>query len=131
MAELDKFTNISFIISIDGVGLLNDKIRKNSQWSDIVANIDILAKRYGGYHIFLVNTVVQKDNINQLLELGEWIESKNINKWRLSLLELPEKHHYSHNTSIEIPDALMKLSIIKTNIENTKALTTIKQYAET
>ena len=130
MAELDKFTNISFIISIDGVGLLNDKIRKNSQWSDIVANIDILAKRYGGYHIFLVNTVVQKDNINQLLELGEWIESKNINKWRLSLLELPEKHHYSHNTFIEIPDALMKLSIIKTNIENTKALKTIKQYAE-
>jgi MoaA/NifB/PqqE/SkfB family radical SAM enzyme len=130
MLQLDKFTNVSFVISIDGYNTLNEKIRKNSKWNDITANIDILAKRYGGYRIFLVNTTVQKDNVNHLLELGTWIESMNITKWKLTILDSPQHHHYSHCENIIIPDELMQLPIIKTNIENVKVLTNIK-YAQT
>lgn len=130
MAELNRFKNLSFVISIDGYGPLNEQIRKNSNWNVIVNNLDILANRYGGYHIFFINTVVQKDNINSLLELGQWIESKNINKWRLSLLTNPKQFHYSHNENIIIPDTLINLSIVKTNIENITLLKKIKEYAE-
>ena len=130
MLQLDKFSNISFVISIDGYGNLNEKIRKNSIWNDILANIDTLAKRYGGYHIFFVNTAVQKDNINELLSLGQWIESLGINKWRLSLVDFPIDLHYTQCDQIEIPDELLQLSIVKTNIENLTVLKTIKEYAK-
>jgi hypothetical protein len=131
LSALDKFSNISFIISIDGYDQLNDKIRKGSKWLDIVTNLETLAKRYGGYGIFFINTVVQKDNVNQLLELGQWVESLNITKWRLSLLIDPEQYHYNQCENIIIPDELMQLSIITSNVENITLLKNIKRYAKT
>ena len=130
MSALDKFKNVSFIISIDGHGTLNEKIRKNSVWNDIVKNLDILAVRFGGYSKFFINTVVQKDNINHLLELGKWIESLGITKWRLSLLDVPKEHSYTECDKIEISDELLKFPLINTRIENTLLLKKIKLYAQ-
>lgn len=131
LTALDKFSNVSFIISIDGYGKLNETIRKNSKWEELTNNLDILATRYNGYGGFLINTVVQRDNINDLLELGSWLESKGITKWRLSLLNQPEELCYTKNSKIEIPDELMSLPLVNTNIENLLVLKNIKAYAET
>ena len=131
MEQLDRFSNISFIVSIDGFEQLNEQIRKNSVWKTLVDNLDILAKRYGGYGIFMINTVVQRNNVNNLLELGTWIESKNITKWRLNLLDNPSELHYSNCENIYIPDELLELSLVNTNIENSLVLKNIKNYAKT
>jgi len=130
MNELDKFSNISFIISIDGYGKLNEQIRKNSNWELLIQNLDTLAIRYSGYDKFFISTVVQKDNVNFLLELGKWIESKNINKWRLIPLDTPEEFHYSKNQKIHIPNELLNLKIVKTNVENLLLLKNIKNYVK-
>lgn len=130
MLAMDKFSNVSFIISIDGYDKLNEKIRKNSQWNNIVKNLEILAQRYGGYDKFFINTVVQKDNVNSLLELGKWIESIGITKWRLNLLTNPKELDYTNCSNIKISDELLDLSLINTNIENLFVLKNIKKYAE-
>lgn len=129
MSALDKFTNVSFIISIDGYNKINEQIRKNSKWDDIVKNLDILAQRFGGYKKFLINTVVQKDNVNHLLELGQWLESKGITKWRLNLLTNPKQYYYTECKDIDINDNLLKLSLVNNNIENLFLLKKIKNYA--
>jgi len=130
LLALDKFNNINFTVSIDGVGELNDKIRKNSRWDDIEANLKILADRYNGYSGMLINTVVQKDNVNYLLEIGKWIENKQIPLWKLTLLTEPEKFHFSLNDNIQVPDELFKLSVVHSNLENTRILQHITEYAE-
>jgi sulfatase maturation enzyme AslB (radical SAM superfamily) len=130
LSALDRFNNINFTVSIDGFGELNDKIRKNSHWEDIEANLKILAERYNGYSGMLINTVVQKDNVNHLLEIGKWIESKQITLWRLTLLTKPEKFHFSLNNNIQVPDELFKLSVVHFNLENTRVLQHITNYAK-
>jgi organic radical activating enzyme len=129
MSELDQFSNVSFIVSIDGYGKLNEYIRKNSIWESIENNIQILASRYGGYKQINVNTVVQKENINHLLELGTWLEEKQINTWRLTLLTHPEEYQYFNNKSINVPNDLFKLSLINQNIANVLILNKLKQHA--
>ena len=130
LSALDRFHNISFMVSLDGFGTINDQIRKNSNWKMIEENLEILAQRYGGYQRISINTVVQKDNVNHLLELGQWIQSKKINYWRLTLLDRPEHLHFSHNKNIQIPDELFTVSLIGSNIENSKVLQHIKNYTD-
>ena len=130
LTALDKFTNISFTLSIDGYGDLNEKIRKNSVWSEIDANIDILANRYGGHGKMLVNTVVQRDNVNHLLDLGNWVTSKGINHWTLTLLTQPKEFEFMNCPDIHIPEALLDLPVVRTNIENTNMLKYIRDYAK-
>jgi len=130
LSALDKFHNINFTVSIDGFGKLNDQIRKNSSWEEIENNLEILANRYGGYDRILINTVVQKDNVNHLLELGNWIISKNIRLWRLTLLKTPEKFYFRHCDNLHIPDELLWLPVIQSTIENLKVLTYIKDHAD-
>jgi len=131
LLSLDRFSNISFTVSIDGFGQLNEQIRKNSQWDKLESNLEILANRYNGYQGINVNTVVQKDNVNHLLELGQWIESKTITLWRLTVLDKPEEFHFSLNNNITIPDELLELPIVRSNIETLKTLEYIKDYAKT
>lgn len=128
LTELDRFKNVSFYVSLDGYNEINSLIRKNSIWNDIVDNIAALAKRYGGYKQINVNTVVQKDNVNHLLELGVWLDSLNINTWKLTLCKYPDNLHYS-NTKINFQNDLFNLSLVKQNINNSKILTEIKNAA--
>lgn len=128
LSALDRFNRISFMVSLDGFGQLNEQIRKNSQWCKIESNLETLANRYNGYGCISINTVVQKDNVNHLLDLGQWIESKKITRWRLTPLDHPEQFHFGQNDNIKIPDELFKLSAIRSNIENFKVLQHIKNY---
>jgi sulfatase maturation enzyme AslB (radical SAM superfamily) len=130
LTALDKFTNVNFTVSIDGYGKLNEQIRKNSIWNDIERNIDLLAKRYGGYAHIHIGTVVQRDNVNQLLELGNWISNKNINQWTMMLLNDPEQYHFSQCDNIVIPDELFALPVVARDIETVNLLKHIKNYAQ-
>jgi MoaA/NifB/PqqE/SkfB family radical SAM enzyme len=124
--ELEKFNNVSFFVSIDGYNKINEQIRKNSIWEDIVANVKTLST-YGGVYI---HTVVQKDNVNELLELGQWVETVDVQEWKLSICETPSKFHFSHRGIISVPDELYNLKIVKQNIATVRTLNEIKKYAK-
>ena len=125
LTELDKFTNVSFYVSIDGYKNLNEHIRKNSSWDDIVKNLKILSDRYGGYKKINVNTVVQKDNVNNLFELGQWLEYLDINNWKLTMCYYPEEFHYSKQKII-FDRRLYTLKLIKSNFNNFQILNEIE-----
>ena len=126
--ELDRFNNLQFTISIDAFGDLNSKIRVNSDWDTIVTNLKILHERYSHVNnLFHVNTVLQKDNVNHLLELGQWIESTGmISNWSINELTSPENFHYSNAPFIAIPDEIFKLKLVKKNISVLKLLKSIR-----
>lgn len=124
--ELEKFNNVSFFVSIDGYNKINEQIRKNSIWEDIVANVKTLST-YGGVYI---HTVVQKDNVNELLELGQWVETVDVQEWKLSICETPIEFHFSHRGIITVPDELYNLKIVKQNIATVRTLNEIKKYAK-
>lgn len=129
LSALDRFPNITFTVSIDGYGELNDRLRKNSDWNTIVNNVKTLIDRYGT--CIQVNTVIQKDNINHLLPLGKWIESMGINFWTFSELDNKGQYYYKNCQNIVIPDELFDLPIISTNIESVKILKQICQELTT
>jgi sulfatase maturation enzyme AslB (radical SAM superfamily) len=126
LTELKKFNNVSFFVSIDGYHSVNEKIRKNSVWDDIVKNVKILSD-YGGIYI---HTVIQKDNVNRLLELGKWIETHNVQEWKLTICEDPQELHFSHCETIDIPAELYSLKLVKQNMSSIRTLNEIKKYAK-
>jgi len=129
LEALDRFHDINFTCSIDGYDKLNNLIRINSNFEDIDKNIDILAERYPSAS-FHVNTVVQKDNINYLQDLAQWIHNKKIiSLWTLSILTKPEYFHYSNAPSIDIPELIFDYPLIKNNPANVYTLKNIKSCA--
>jgi len=123
---LDRFHNINFTCSIDGYGKLNNLIRINSNFEDIDKNIDILNERYPSAS-FHVNTVVQKDNINYLQDLAQWLHNKKIiSLWSLRILTRPEQFHYSNAQNINVPGSMFDYSLIKNNPANVYTLKNIK-----
>jgi sulfatase maturation enzyme AslB (radical SAM superfamily) len=131
LLALDKFSNVTFTVSIDGYRGLNDCLRKNSNWDTIVNNIKILAERYRGYNGIQINTVIQKDNINHLLELGQWVESQGITLWTLSELNNTGQYYYKNCKNVIIPDELFKLRVVSTSITNVNLLKKICQELTT
>lgn len=129
LKALDRFNDILFTISIDGYGELNERIRRFSNWSTIERNIDTLYQRYGSNKrfdsIFHVNTVLQKDNINHLLPLAEWIQNRGFKHWNLSVCYKPKIHHYTQAAEINIPAEIFELPIVKNNLQVTTLLRSI------
>lgn len=82
---LKKFLSVSFIVSIDAYGELNDKVRRNSKWSDIVAFIDQV--KMLGYGI-TVNSMLHYNSWETLKELSEWIRKQNV-EWKIKTLIFP------------------------------------------
>lgn len=121
--QLKRFKNVNITLSLDGYDSLNEKIRQGSNWIDIDRNIDIFLQNNFSIH---VNTVVQKDNINHLLELNDYLESKNISKWSLSPINgcenlVVDKNHVDFE-KIEI---LKTKKLISQNVSNVLFLNNI------
>lgn len=123
---LKKFKNVSLTLSLDGYSSINEKIRKNSRWSDINKNIDKFAEL--GYYL-RVNTVIQKDNINHLYDLGTYIESKNIKDWTLDEVQYAP-HLDWRNQAIyeENINKLFSLKIVKNNVHSQSLLRNILKF---
>ena len=106
--QLKRFKNTLIILSLDGYGELNEQIREKSKWKEIDKNIKIFQDN--GFNL-LVNTVVQRDNVNKLSKLGEYLESVNIDDWMLSRLFNPEHLRWEKQTSIDYDDVEKTLSM--------------------
>ena len=111
--QLKRFRNVWIVLSIDGYGELNDRIRQGSNWNTIVENVKTFMD--SGFAV-LVNTVLQRDNVNHLYELGKWIESMGIDDWIISPLFTPNNLTWQNQQNI-----------IYENIKKTTELQSVKR----
>ena len=115
---LRRFKNVALMISLDGYGAVNDRIRLGSKWGEIDKNLTRFRELNYTLH---VNTVVQKDNINNLAELGNYLLTKHIDTWTLSMVE---DNPHMIPTSIEqsVFDELKKNPLVKHNVASLRVI---------
>jgi sulfatase maturation enzyme AslB (radical SAM superfamily) len=83
---LDEFKKVDFIVSIDGYGSLNDRVRSGSQWNDILAFIDHIHEL--DFDIS-VHTVIHKNNWMGIRDLYHFITRTNL-PWTTNVLTYPK-----------------------------------------
>lgn len=82
---LDEFKKVSFIVSIDGYGSLNDRVRSGSRWSDILEFIDQVEDL--DFDIS-VNTVIHRNNWFGLEDLCKFVSRMKL-EWSVNVLTYP------------------------------------------
>jgi len=117
ITQLNRFKNVCISVSIDGIGELNERLRKNSAWDEIDRNIDRFMEL--GYAIRF-STAVQKDNINHLHEIADYMASKGIDDWSLIEVIEPEEFNWRRATDISKSrlEELRSLPMIQNNIQS-------------
>jgi MoaA/NifB/PqqE/SkfB family radical SAM enzyme len=73
------FDEVKLMLSIDGVGEVNDYIRRPSKWNEVEANLHRY-DRTGDNIVVAINTTVQINNVAHLPEFAQWMFSQNFNK---------------------------------------------------
>lgn len=81
----NSFKEVQFILSIDGVGEVNERVRGGSKWED---TLDFMDYCYGNEYEFEVNTVLHYNNWFDLPNLVEFM-SQFDKKWYINLLTYP------------------------------------------
>jgi organic radical activating enzyme len=77
--QLGDFQTIQFIMSLEGVGAVQDYIRKGSDWTQIENNVDNFLTKYSNSKNNLrIHHTVQALSLYGLHELVSWCDSKNI-----------------------------------------------------
>lgn len=127
LKALEPFTNLCLVLSIDGVKDTIEHIRTLCNWEKILENIKILKQRLNPN--FMVNTVLQKDNIDNIPELAEWIDEQNISKWHTTILDKPKQYRFeNYEGKLNWPESIWKFDCVKKNIQVVESLKYISNY---
>lgn len=105
---LKKFKSVEIIVSIDGVGELNDRVRSGSNWYDILIFLEQLKKINFN---FSINTVIHKNNWRGLNDLSRFISENNY-KWTINILTYPENLNISNLLNEEKQELLDSINQI-------------------
>jgi sulfatase maturation enzyme AslB (radical SAM superfamily) len=104
--KLTEFKQVGFILSIDGYGELNDRVRNGSNWSDILKFIEQIKSLN---FILEVNTVIHINNWQGMPELSAFINTLGIG-WTTNALtypaELSVKNVSNKNDFIELINSI-------------------------
>lgn len=79
---LDKCKSVTFFVSIDAVGKLNDKVRSGSDWATIEKFVKDCPYK------IIINSVIHRNNWQGIKDLYNWILENNLT-WRLNVLTYP------------------------------------------
>jgi len=121
MSALEPFTNVCFVLSIDGTGETIERIRTLCSWDIINTNIEILRDKLNPN--FMVNTVIQKDNIDNIPELAQWIDDQGVTIWHTTICTNPEEFHYKHYAgTINWNEGLWDRACVNKNIQAKNSL---------
>lgn len=82
---LKQFKNVKFLISIDGIGVLNEKVRHGSKWNDVMKFIDQVKANEFDY---IIHSVLHKNNWHGFPDIVDWVE-QNRHPWRFNILTWP------------------------------------------
>ena len=113
--QLEKCKSVEFILSLDGYGELNERVRKNCEWNKIERFIDQV--KLWGYKLS-VNTVLHRNNYHGLVDLENYINSLKDVEWSVNILTFPKQLDVN---TVENKQEVIS-SIAKTNIANKEAL---------
>lgn len=81
-----KFKKINFIVSIDGVGHVQEQVRSKSTWVDLLNFLDYCRENRFDYEF---NTVLHKNNLFDIENLINFIGPYN-KSWYINVLTYPE-----------------------------------------
>lgn len=124
LEQLKRFRNVWIVVSIDGYSELNNSIRQGSNWNIIEKNIKMFMDN--GFTV-LVNTVLQRDNVNHLYELGVWMENTGIDDWIISPCFEPKNLTWQQQENIlyENIEKTIKLRSVQRNENSLTLLQTV------
>lgn len=81
---LQQCNHVHITVSIDGAGKLNETVRSNSVWSQVVETLDEIAQTFD----YTIHTTIHKNNWHGLPELYEF--TKKYAKWTTNVLTYPK-----------------------------------------
>jgi MoaA/NifB/PqqE/SkfB family radical SAM enzyme len=84
---LDQAKKVEISLSVDGYGKLNETVRANSKWADILKFVDQI--RSLGY-VLKIHTVIHKNNWFGIKDIKTFIEKEKL-EWTTNILTYPEK----------------------------------------
>lgn len=116
---LKKAKKVRFIVSIDGYGNLQEKVRTGSKWQDILDFLSQLTEL--GFN-FSIHSVIHLNNWHGFGELSNFIKRNNY-QWSINVLTYPERLYISNSKNkdeiikyiegISIPDKDYILKFLK------------------
>lgn len=80
-----KFRSVSFIVSLDGYGEVNERVREGSNW---IENVNFMNWCVDNRYDFEVNTVIHKNNLFSLADLSDFLENYDCD-WYVNVLTFP------------------------------------------
>lgn len=80
---LNKCKSVTFFVSIDAVGKLNDRVRTGSNWPIIEKFVDNCPYK------IIINSVIHRNNWHGIIDLYNWVQENNF-VWKLNVLTFPE-----------------------------------------
>ena len=83
---LNECKHVKFILSIDGYGKLNEKVRSGSRWEDIIAFINQISQL--GFEL-VVHSVIHKNNWQGIEELESFVKRCHL-PWTTNILTYPK-----------------------------------------
>ena len=105
---LKTFKKVHFIVSIDGYGELNDKVRSGSKWSQILEFINQI-KTLG--FSMSVNSVLHLNNWHGFIDLEKFIKEIDVD-WEVNILTYPTRLDVAnYNNKQEVLDLVNKTNI--------------------
>lgn len=79
----NKCKSVTFFVSIDAVGKLNDRVRTGSNWPIIEKFVDNCPYK------IIINSVIHRNNWHGIIDLYNWVQKNNF-VWKLNVLTFPE-----------------------------------------
>ena len=122
------FKKVHFIISVDGVGDVNEKVRGGSKWIDTLNFIDYC---FGNEYDFEFNTVLHYNNWFDIKNLVEFVNQFE-KEWYINLLTYPThlalgkqsvanlQHFLKITKDLEFPNKTYILNYVNHAINNTQ-----------
>lgn len=105
---LKTFKKVHFIVSIDGYGELNDKVRSGSKWGQILEFINQI-KTLG--FSMSVNSVLHLNNWHGFIDLEKFIKEIDVD-WEVNILTYPTRLDVAnYNNKQEVLDLVNKTNI--------------------
>jgi MoaA/NifB/PqqE/SkfB family radical SAM enzyme len=85
--KLQEFKRVTFIVSIDAYGDLNNQVRSGSNWKDI---LDFISQIKSLKFNLEINSVLHLNNWHGIKELEKYVNTLNVT-WTINVLTYPKK----------------------------------------
>jgi len=112
LSLLQKMLKVHFIVSIDGIDEVAQKVREGTDWSKVLEFINWL---YLNQFTFEFNTVLHNKNWDNIREIANFVKEHNVN-WYVNMLTYPK--HLDTRLLTDVEKSKLVASISDLDIPN-------------